>query len=183
MDRRGQRAEIKGRRGDEFVKKAEAGQQHASRTSKGQDEMKSNRRCPSPPLSSRLSPPPPPPPSPPLSFIHPPFLASTSCLRHFFPSPLPSSSSLSLPFSSLYFSSSPFLLLLLGHSTRFRPCLLHPSSFVHPRERREAAQREREGGRGEEDARKPFFLHGGEETRAATTHILFHPLPQFLGES
>lgn len=162
VDRRGQRAEIKGRRGDEFVKKAEAGQQHASRTSKGQDEMKSNRRCPSPPLSSRLSPPPPPPPSPPLSFIHPPFLASTSCLRHFFS--LPSSSSLSLPFSSLYFSSSPFLLLLLGHSTRFRPCLLHPSSFVHPRVRREAAQRERGGGGGGRTQTLFFTRRRGDES-------------------
>lgn len=53
MDRTAQRAEIKGRRGDEFVKKAEAGQQHASRTSKRQDEMKSNR-CPSPPLLETL---------------------------------------------------------------------------------------------------------------------------------
>lgn len=42
----GRRAEIKGRRGDEFVKKAEAGQRHASGTSKRQDEMKSNRRHP-----------------------------------------------------------------------------------------------------------------------------------------
>lgn len=53
VDRTAQRAEIKGRRGDEFVKKAEAGQQHASRTSKRQDEMKSNR-CPSPPLLETL---------------------------------------------------------------------------------------------------------------------------------
>lgn len=42
----GRRAEIKGRRGDEFVKKAEAGQRHASGTSKRQDEMKFNRRHP-----------------------------------------------------------------------------------------------------------------------------------------
>lgn len=42
----GRRAEIKGRRGDEFVKKAEAGQRHASGTSKRQDEMKSNRHHP-----------------------------------------------------------------------------------------------------------------------------------------
>lgn len=39
----GQRAEIKGRRGDELVKKAEAGQDCASETSKRQGEMKSNR--------------------------------------------------------------------------------------------------------------------------------------------
>lgn len=48
------RAEIKGRRGDEFVKKAEAGQRHASGTSKRQDEMKSNRRHPSRGESSLL---------------------------------------------------------------------------------------------------------------------------------
>lgn len=54
VDRTAQRAEIKGRRGDEFVKKAEAGQQHASRTSKRQDEMKSNR-CPSPSLLETFS--------------------------------------------------------------------------------------------------------------------------------
>lgn len=90
VDRTGQRAEIKGRRGDEFVKKAEAGQQHASRTSKRQDEMKSNR-CPSPPLLETLfstllfSFPPPLAPLPsfyPLSFLSPDFLLRR--LRHFF---------------------------------------------------------------------------------------------------
>lgn len=181
MDRRGQRAEIKGRRGDEFVKKAEAGQQHASRTSKGQDEMKSNRRCPSLPLSSRLSPPPPlPPPSPPLSFIHPPFLASTSCLRHFFPPPpLPLSLSLFPPFISLPPPSSSFS-SATQHGFDPVSSTRPPSSIL---EREGKQHRERERGRGEKDARKPFFLHGGEETRAATTHILSHPLPQFLGES
>lgn len=50
----GRRAEIKGRRGDEFVKKAEAGQRHASGTSKRQDEMKSNRQVATPHGESSL---------------------------------------------------------------------------------------------------------------------------------
>lgn len=90
MDRTGQRAEIKGRRGDEFVKKAEAGQQHASRTSKRQDEMKSNR-CPSPTRLETLFPSPrPAAPSPflyPLPFLSPDFLLPPSAPR-FFPSSL-----------------------------------------------------------------------------------------------
>lgn len=95
MDRTAQRAEIKGRRGDEFVKKAEAGQQHASRTSKRQDEMKSNR-CPSPPLLETLFSSPFASPSSflyPLSFLGLDFLLPLSAPSFFFfifPSFLPS---------------------------------------------------------------------------------------------
>lgn len=67
------RAEIKGRRGDEFVKKAEAGQRHASGTSKRQDEMKSNRRHPSRAESSSC------PRS--RSFIRFPLASESSCRR------------------------------------------------------------------------------------------------------
>lgn len=100
-----------------------------------------------PPLSSRLSPP----SSPPLSFIHPPFLASTSCLRHFF---FPSSPFISLPFSSLFSSLRPL-------HARFRLSLFFysssSSSFLSSREEGNT-ERERE-------AHKPFFTRRGEAQR------------------
>lgn len=102
----GRRAEIKGRRGDEFVKKAEAGQRHASGTSKRQDEMKSNRRHPARRIFS------------PRVLVPVPLFASPF-LRVFVPCDAVSFFFISSPFFSLSFS----LLLLayrLGTSYPFR---------------------------------------------------------------
>lgn len=135
MDRTAQRAEIKGRRGDEFVKKAEAGQQHASRTSKRQDEMKSNR-CPSPPLLETLFSSPFASPSSflyPLSFLGLDFLLPLSAPFFFFfifPSFLPSLHSLRilhirfnprlhLPLSICFFFSFWILSYFLALTTFF----------------------------------------------------------------
>lgn len=134
MDRTAQRAEIKGRRGDEFVKKAEAGQQHASRTSKRQDEMKSNR-CPSPPLLETLFSSPFASPSSPLSTLlsWPRLPATAVCAIFFFfifPSFLPSLHSLRilhirfnprlhLPLSICFFFSFWILSYFLALTTFF----------------------------------------------------------------
>ena len=115
MDRTAQRAEIKGRRGDEFVKKAEAGQQHASRTSKRQDEMKSNR-CPSPPLLETLF----------------------SPLPLLFSSPFASPSSFLYPLSFLGLDflpplSAPFFFFFLYFSLLFASSLSQSSELLHIR--------------------------------------------------
>lgn len=162
VDRTGQRAEIKGRRGDEFVKKAEAGQQHASRTSKRQDEMKSNR-CPSPPrLETLLSSPlfssrdPRPPFLYPFSFLTPDFLLRR--LRHaFFP--------LLFAFSAVFGTSHPL-----------RPTPLQPpptpltvlASFLPVLS---FSKQQARGGRAETEpwkrARKPFTRPGGRSVHRA----------------
>lgn len=186
----GQRAEIKGRQGDEFVKKAEAGQQHASRTSKGQDEMKSNR-CPSPPrletlfsllscyLSHSVSPPfnhlgRTHPLRPltflyPLSFLSPDFLPR--CLRHFFSSSLPflQSSVLHIRFDP---PRSVFLFLPFIFSLSPSFLVFFPGTLAGARGKSKPEENTGDkGGRNRwERAREPF-------TRRGSSVLLF--LPQF----
>lgn len=113
------RAEIKGRRGDEFVKKAEAGQRHASGTSKRQDEMKSNRRHPSRGESSLLV--------SSFSFLY----SLPSCLRIFVAFTRSFARARAYPGSLLLFSSlHPWLLLFSFYSRTVK--VLHIRSDSNP---------------------------------------------------